>query len=107
MNVVFDDALAAPPAAAANESTSRTRFMLGSRPSSFRNPASSPNPTAVPIVSKKSESMTVTTAAIAAATPIVEKNPNENSPTRLKSGVDVTESGTCAIPGPSASQIAL
>ena len=81
--------------------------MLGSRPCSSRNPASSPSATAVPIVSKKSESMTVTTAAIAGTTPSVEKKPNENSPTRLKSGVDVTESGTCAIPGPTASQIAL
>ena len=37
MNVVFDDALAAPPATAANESTSRTRFISGSRPCSSRN----------------------------------------------------------------------
>ena len=107
MKVVLDDALAAPPAAAATESTSRTRFMFGSLPSSSSNPASSPSATAVPIVSKKSDSITANTGTIAAQKPRVEKNPNEKSPSRLKSGVAVTESGSCAIPGPSGSQIAL
>jgi hypothetical protein len=100
MKVVFDDALAAPPAAAATESTSRTRFMLGSfRP---RRAARPPHPraTAVPIVSKKSDSITAKTGTIAVQNPRVEKNPNEKFPRRLKSGVAVTESGTLRDTGP-------
>ena len=86
MNVVFDDALAAPPAAAATESTSRTRFMFGSLPSSSSRPASSPSPTAVPIVSKKSDSMTANTGTIAAQNPSVAKNPNEKFPSETEVG---------------------
>jgi hypothetical protein len=107
MNVVFDDALAAPPAAAASESTRRTRFMPGSFPSSSSRPASSPSATAVPIVSKKSDSMTANTDTIAVQNPSAEKKSNEKFPRRLKSGVPVTESGTWAIPGPTAFQITL
>ena len=76
--------------------------MFGSWPSSSSSPASSPRATAVPIVSKKSDSITAKTGTIAAQNPKVEKNPNEKFPRRLKSGAAVTESGTCAMPGPTA-----
>src|SRR6266540_3907865 len=72
MYVVLEEAFSAPPAAAPSESTSRTRWMPGRLPLLSRSPASPAMPTTVPIVSKKSESMTETTSAIAVpiATPL-------------------------------------
>ena len=63
MNVVFEEADAAPPPAAASESTSSTRFIPGSRPSGLTSSARRPSPSTVPAVSKKSESSTDSTTA--------------------------------------------
>jgi len=65
--VVFDDAGAAAPAAAASESISRTRLMPGSRPFESSIFISPPRPIAVPIVLKKSDSITESTTANANA----------------------------------------
>ena len=52
----------------------------------------------MPIVSKKSDSITERTAAIAVAVPSAEMKSNENSPTSAKSGDATTSSGIDAIP---------
>ncbi len=57
--MVFELIPAAPPATAAMLSTSSTRPMPGTEPSSLASPASATTPVAVPIVSKKSVSMIV------------------------------------------------
>jgi hypothetical protein len=98
MNVVFDDAEAAPPAAAATESTSSTRRMPGSRPSWVTRPARRPRPRTVPAVSKKSDSSTDSTIASALQKPSAEMKFSEKSPTRPKFGASTTLSGHVAVP---------
>ena len=71
--------------------------MPGSRPSMSSIFISPPRPIAVPIVSKKSDSITESTTAIAVAVPSTEKKSNENAPTSPKSGVSTTLSGIAAI----------
>ena len=69
MYVVFEETPSAPPAAAAIESTSRTRFAPGSSPLLFKSPARAPSPTIVPAVSKKSLNMMEKTASATARKP--------------------------------------
>ena len=107
MYVVFEDADAAPPAAAASESTMSTRLMPGSRPRASSSPASPAIPTTVPIVSKKSESITDSTTAIPVAMPRTSQTPlSENFPSRWKCGALTHLWGTRAMPV-AAPQIAL
>ena len=93
--MVFDDAEAAPPATAASESTSRTRLIPGRRPSASSIFASPPIPITVPIVSKKSDSITEITIAAAVQKPSELKNPKLNFPTSEKFG----EAVRCEKPG--------
>src|SRR6185369_5278141 len=80
-----------PPAAAASESTSSTRCTSGGLPSSSSSPASALTATTVPIVSKKSASMSVKTSSTALSTPIRANPPNsENCPTSERSGIPAT-----------------
>ena len=72
-----------------------------------RSPASFPSPTAVPIVSKKSDSITETIAAMAVQKLRTENTPKLKFPTRLKSGLAVKACGICAMPGPTESQTCL
>ncbi len=58
---VLLDTDAAPPAAAATESTTRMRWVFGGLPSSSSRSASAPTATIVPMVSKKSASSRVKT----------------------------------------------
>ena len=98
MNVVFEDADAAPPPAAASESTISTRRMPGNRPSGVTRSARRPRPRTVPAVSKKSDRSTATTTATALQKPSAETKWKEKLPTRLKSGVAKTLSGHVAEP---------
>ena len=54
----------------------------------------------MPIVSKKSDSITESTTASAVAVPSTEKKSNENAPTSPKSGVSTILSGIAAMPLP-------
>ena len=54
----------------------------------------------MPIVSKKSESITAKIGTRAVRNPSVPKNPSETLPTSPKSGTETTSAGTCATPGP-------
>ena len=60
---MFDDTDAAPPAAAAIESTIRMASAFGGMPCSSSRPASAPIAVIVPIVSKKSASIRVKTSS--------------------------------------------
>ena len=62
--------------------------MFGGMPSSSSSPASAPIAVIVPIVSKKSASISVKTSSSAETTPTASKEPSsENSPSVPKSGV--------------------
>ena len=98
MNVVFEDADAAPPPAAASESTISTRRMPGSRPSGVTSSARRPSPRTVPAVSKKSDSITETTTANALQKPSAETKWNEKFPTSPKFGASKILSGHVAEP---------
>jgi hypothetical protein len=74
--------------------------MPGSLPFASSIFISPPSPITVPIVSKKSDSITESTTASAVAVPSTEKKSNEKAPTRPKSGVSTTPSGIAAIPFP-------
>ena len=104
---MLDEDDVAPPTAAATPSTNSTRFIPGSLPFSSRRPASFPRPTAVPIVSKKSDSITETIAAIAVQKLRTLNTSKLKLPTSAKSGVAVMLDGSCATPGPTASQMCL
>ena len=72
--------------------------MPGSLPSLSRRPASSARPTTVPIVSKKSDSITARIAAHAVANPSTSNTPKFTLPRSPKSGDWTILSGTCAMP---------
>ena len=80
MKVVFDDDDAAPPAAAASESTSRTRLIPGQLPFVVEQPRLAADArSTVPIVSKKSDSMTARTTAIAVQNPSADRSRTRSS----------------------------
>ena len=87
--------LAAPPAAAATESTMRMRCAFGGLPSLSSRPASAPMATMVPIVSKKSASISVKMSRQAETTPILLNEPSrEKWPSRPKSGMSMSVEGS-------------
>src|ERR671931_134663 len=89
------------PASDDRKSESRNRTPTTTDVSPVRPPLASPAiPTTVPIVSKKSDSMTEITMARAVATPSVSKKPNQNFPTSPKCGAENHECGTSAVSGP-------
>ena len=89
------EVFATPPATAASESTSRIASKCGTEPSSSRISPSLARPKTVPIVSKKSLSMSEKTASDAATTPIAEKPPNRLTwPIEPKSGDATRLSGS-------------
>ncbi|CAB4807876.1 unannotated protein [freshwater metagenome] len=91
---MFEETPAAPPAAAAIESTINMRSAPGTLPSRSTNPASCPIAVIVPIVSKKSASNSVKTINKADTTEILLNEPKRlNWPSSPKSGVATTESG--------------
>ncbi len=99
MKVVFDDTPAAPPTAAATESTSRTRPTPGTVPCSSASPASDATPVTVPIVSKKSVSMIAKIVSAAVSGPrTVNTLVRSNWPIVAKLGVAVMVDGTVATP---------
>ena len=78
---VLLDTEAAPPAAAATESTIRMRCEFGGVPSLSSRPASAPIAVIVPMVSKKSASISVKISSSADTTPTFSNDPNRlNSP---------------------------
>ena len=66
---VFDETPPTPPAMAATESTTRICWVFGGVPSSSRRPASAPIAVIVPMVSKKSASISVKISSTADTTP--------------------------------------
>ena len=100
---VLDETPAAPPAAAAIESTIRIRWVFGGVPSSSSRPASAPIAVIVPIVSKKSASISVKISSSAVTTPAFSNEPSRlNSPRVPKSGVSKTSSGQAGVVRPHA-----
>ena len=95
---MFDDDDVAPPATAARESTSRTRFIPGSRPRVSSIFASPPIPITVPTVSKKSDSITEITIASAVQNPRALTNPKEKLPINEKFGAAASLCGQAAEP---------
>ena len=94
MYAVLEDTPAAPPADAASESMIRIRLVFGGVPSSRSRPASAPIAVIVPMVSKKSASISVKTNSSDVTTPTLSKDPSRlNSPSVPKSGVARTLSG--------------
>src|SRR5665648_595870 len=86
--------LAAPPAAAATESTIRICLVRGGLPASSSRPASPPMATIVPMVSKKSASMIEKTSSTTATMPIFSIEPkSEKWPISEKSGILANDSG--------------
>ena len=84
---------AAPPAAAANESTRSTRLMPGTSPSGLARPACSAIAVAVPIVSKKSVSMIEKIVSDATRKPSSQTSVTLNWPSVEKSGTKLRFSG--------------
>ena len=85
---MFEETPPTPPAIAARESTSRILCVFGGLPASSSKSPSAPTATIVPIVSKKSASMTEKARTTTATTPIFANGPEiENSPRVEKSGV--------------------
>src|SRR5262249_54757546 len=98
--VVAEDAPAAPPATAARESTSSTRFRRGRSPVGVSQPPSAPTPITVPMVSKKSESMMEKIVTTAVITPTLAKTERSKPAPRLeKSGQAANVFGMTACPG--------
>ena len=88
---VLDETPAAPPATAATESTTRICWVFGGVPSSSSRPASAPIAVIVPMVSKKSASISVKTSSTADTTPTSWNDPPRLKwPTVEKSGVSKT-----------------
>src|SRR5918995_898673 len=86
---------AAPPAAAATESTIRMRSVFGGLPSSSSRLPSAPTATIVPIVSKKSASSRVNTNSPAVRTPTASHEPSRlNWPSNPKSGESTIRLGS-------------
>src|SRR4051795_393644 len=90
---VLLDTDAAPPAAAATLSTIRMRCEFGGMPSLSSRPASAPIAVIVPIVSKKSASISEKISSTADTTPTWAKAVKLTCPTVAKSGVSKTEVG--------------
>src|SRR4051812_8044520 len=87
MYEVLLDTLAAPPAAAATESTMRMRWLFGGVASSSSRSPSAPMATIVPIVSRKSASRSVKPSRMAVTAPTAENDPSRlKSPSSPKSG---------------------
>ncbi len=108
MYVVLELMPAAPPAIAATLSTSRTRPIPGTEPSSFARPASAATPVTVPIVSKKSVSMIAKIVRSAVSRPRLNTLPRSNFPRVLKVllvGVMTKSVGTLATPVTNASTV--
>src|SRR6266545_1240507 len=92
---VFDDVLAAPPAAAAIESTSRISRVRGGLPFLSIRPPSWPTATMVPMVSKKSVNISVKTNSSAVTMPTSCHEPSRSKwPSSPKSGAPTTLSGS-------------
>ena len=91
---MLEETPAAPPAAAASESTNRIRSAPGTLPSRSTKPASCPIAVIVPMVSKKSASRRLNTIRSADTAEILLNEPNRlKCPSNPKSGVAATESG--------------